>query len=194
MKFLIYLVTIILLIGPSVNARDLRAVRIEKFLQRYEPNSPLLEYTDEIVECADKFDLDYRLYVAISGAESGFGRAYPKSKHNLTGILNGATGFNNIFHNIYYTHKLIGTRHWYKKYRKTKKIEDLVYVYKCVPPFDHYIYNMRFALDGISRVVIDEEKAAKAKRKEKPEQKLIFWNQAEYDKYKNHSKNTLIVR
>ena len=138
----------ILFAGP-VFSKDLRAVKIKNFLSQF-PDSPLHAHIGEILYCADKFGLDYRLYIAIAGAESGFGRRYIRPTHNLTGINSGITSFRSIYENIFKTHELIATRKWYKKYRETKNIKDLVLVYKGKPPYEHYIRNIRFSLDKIS--------------------------------------------
>lgn len=172
--------------AASVSAQDLREVRIQKFLNRY-PDSPLHGHAKEILYCADYFGLDYRLYLAIAGAESGFGRKHPAKTSNFTGICNGGTRFDSVYHNIYYTHKLIATTKWYKKYRQTKDIKDLIYVYKAVPPYDHYIRNMRFTLDMISAMDISKEKedmlTAKAStiREKAQSNILLAWNTTRYD-------------
>jgi len=197
------IVSIALLAGAG-SARDLRAVRIEKFLARYNPTSPLRNKAQEMLYCADIFGLDYRLYLAIAGAESTYGRSFPKYKKNLTGILNGKTKFASIYENIYYTNKLLATGKWYKKFNKTKRIEDFVYIYKGVPPYDHYIRALRFTLDGVSAVSIKNELAAdnlllarlnspaeKAKKRQKQSESLVVWNSIRYDQFEPGKTNTL---
>src|SRR3989339_608426 len=120
---------LIVFIGWSASAKDLRAVKLQKFLDRY-PWSPLRGHEQEILYCADKFGIDYRLYVAISGAESTYGKRYPLGLKNLTGYNSGKTGFNSIYQNIYQTSKLIGEAKYYRKFRATKDLWDLIYVYK----------------------------------------------------------------
>ncbi|MBI5699021.1 glucosaminidase domain-containing protein [Candidatus Saganbacteria bacterium] len=147
----------VIFLASAAAAVDLRAVKIEKFLANYCPESPLRGRGPEMVRYADEFGLDYRLYLAIAGAESGFGRRYPKKKHNLTGILNGETRFRSISDNIRYTNQLIAEGKWYRRYRRTKNLMDLVYIFKGVPPYEHYLRNLRFVLDGISGVSIEKE-------------------------------------
>ncbi|MFH1347727.1 MAG: hypothetical protein ABIH22_03455 [Candidatus Margulisiibacteriota bacterium] len=195
MKKLVLIIIGLILVAGFASAEDLRAVKLKKFLDRYSW-SPLRGHEQEILYCADKFGLDYRLYIAIAGAESSYGKRFPKSKKNLTGYLNGETGFDSIWQNIYETSKLIGTAHYYKKYRKTKDIKDLIYVYKGVPPYDHYYKNMRYALDKITAVSIAEElkeqrtnlarldPASKNLKLGKQEwlQKMFSWIAVRYDK------------
>ena len=159
MKKLVYILIGLLLIAGLAGAKDLRAVKLKKFLDRY-PWSPLRGHEQEILYCADKFGLDYRLYIAIAGAESTYGKRYPEGAKNLTGF--GVYGDNvgqfcSIYQNIYKTHELIATKTYYKKYRETNDIRDLIEVYKGVPPYDHYYNNMRYALDQITAVSIEKE-------------------------------------
>jgi len=188
---------IFLSLASAAGAKDLRAVKLKRFLDRYQ-FSPLRGHEQEILYCADKFGVDYRLYLAISGAESTFGKRFPKTRKNLTGHCNGDTTFQSIYSNIYETSKLIGTRGWYKKYRRTKNIWDLVYVYKGVPPYDHYVKNLRFVMDTITDISVEDvrkeelawlakinspEYQAEVKRKFQ-EAQLANWSARRYDQAK----------
>jgi hypothetical protein len=184
-KSLIVFCALIWLAGVG-SCRDLRAVRLEKFLAYYCPTSPLRGKTEEIVRYADRYSLDYRLYIGIAGAESTWGKKYPKRSYNLTGISNGGARFRSISHNIAFTHATIGTKKWYREYRKTRDIKDLVYVYKGVPPYDRYIRSLRFTFDMINAVPIAEERKARevaiAEMKKQPTY-LLAWNSIRYDQF-----------
>jgi len=190
LKKLILTAFIIFVSFNLASAKDLRAVRLAKFLDSY-PANPLRAHVHEILYCADQFGLDYRLYLALACAESGMGRFCPKYSRNFTGICNGATGFRSIFANIQYTHKLIATEKWYRRYRATRRLEDLVYVYKHVPPFEPYLRTMRYVLNGIASVDIAEEEIVQeaemkqALQKNRTDQKklLMAWNEVRYDRY-----------
>ncbi|MBN2058200.1 MAG: hypothetical protein JW782_05350 [Candidatus Saganbacteria bacterium] len=193
-----------LLATTMVVAKDLRAVKLKKFLDRY-PWSPLRGHEQEILYCADKFGLDYRLYVAIAGAESSYGKRYPLGTKNLTGYNSCKTGFTSIWENIYETSKLIGTTSYYKKFRKTGDIKDLIYVYKGVPPYQHYYENMRYALDQITAVSIEKElaeqravlatKSPGGKLNKQSWQKSIFtWTSVPFHQYGARTKNDLSLR
>lgn len=169
------LIFVIILAGAGA-ARDLRAIKIEKFLSKY-PASPLHGHTDELVNCADHFGLDYRLYAALAGAESTFGRRYPKSNHNLTGVVNGDKRFASIYDNIYKTNELIATGKWYRRYRRTKNIKDLVYVYKGAPPYTHYLKTVRYIFWAIDKMSVESEMLA-ARRNS-----LVAWNAVRYDSF-----------
>jgi hypothetical protein len=178
----LYGALLILLIAISaVSAKDLRAVKISKFLDNY-PANPLRAHVHEILYCADQFGLDYRLYLALACAESGMGRFCPKYSRNFTGIMNGATGFRSIFANIHYTHRLIATGKWYRRYQATRRLADLVYVYKHVPPFEPYLRTMRYVLDGINSVdLAEEKKALEAERKKIMQETIANWSKVRYD-------------
>ncbi|OGC11956.1 hypothetical protein A3K48_05705 [candidate division WOR-1 bacterium RIFOXYA12_FULL_52_29] len=198
---------LIVFIGWSASAKDLRAVKLKRFLGRYQ-FSPLRGHEHEILYCADKFGIDYRLYIAIAGAESTYGKRYPTTRKNLTGHCNGDTSFESIYSNIYKTSQLIGTRDWYKKYRKTKNIWDLVYVYKGVPPYDHYVKNLRYVFDTIASISVEDikkEEAAWLARTNSPEyrvelkkkfqaEELAAWSARRYDKFESGKTITVNIR
>jgi len=151
----VFIIILVVLLMSAAYGVDLRPYKLKRFLDKY-PWSPLRGHEHEIVACADKFGIDYRLYVAIAGAESTYGKRYPKQTKNLTGYNSCDTSFTSIYSNIYETSKLIGTAKYYKRYRQSEDIKDLIYVYKGVPPYDHYFKNLRYALDAISAVSIED--------------------------------------
>ncbi len=172
-KFIAALAALLVLGAGSAQALDLRAIRVEQFLAKY-PDSPLRGHVHEILYCADRFGLDYRLYLGIAGAESTFGRRYPKRNHNLTGVCNGGTRFVSIYDNIYRTHEIIAKGKWYWKYRKTRDLRDLVYVYKGVPPYDRYLRTLRHIFAGIERAPIAQARRTRL---------LTAWSAVPYNKY-----------
>jgi hypothetical protein len=180
-KNIFSILLILVLAAGWAGARDLRPLRLYKFLGRY--RSPLCAHVNEIVYCADKYRIDYRLYVALSGAESGFGRNFPKNSSNFTGIMNGATHFPTIFANIDYTSRLIGQGKWYKTYRRTQKLEDLVYVYKAVPPYERYLRTVRYSLNKINSMdIAEEKKIVDRERKLARMEQLGTWAGVRYDR------------
>jgi hypothetical protein len=177
MRRLIF-IAILLLIAGSAYAKDLRAEKIERFLARYCPTSPLHGRGQEIVRSADHYNLDYRLYLAIAGAESTWGKNPPKrSRYNFTGISNGGAVFRSISHNIKFTHETIATKKWYRRYRKTGKLMDLVYVYKGVPPYDRYNRALRFTMEIVTAMAVPEVKPTVMAKVD------LSWNSIRYDKF-----------
>ncbi len=53
-----------------IKPRDIRAIRLERFLNLQE--SELAGHADLIVDLSDKYGIDYKVPVAISGSESGY--------------------------------------------------------------------------------------------------------------------------
>jgi hypothetical protein len=60
--------------------KDPRVLAMSEFLYNY--NSPMTPYAQVAVEEADKYGLDWRLIIAISGVESAFGNLIPKDSYN----------------------------------------------------------------------------------------------------------------
>jgi hypothetical protein len=59
---------------------DPRVLALRQYLIDY--NSPMYPYAGVFISEADKYGLDWRLLVAISGVESAFGRLIPPGSHN----------------------------------------------------------------------------------------------------------------
>jgi hypothetical protein len=69
------------LFNPSTKkAPDSRTTILKEYLKQY--NSPLVQYAQTFVETADKYNLDWKLVVAISGVESTFGQQIPNDSFN----------------------------------------------------------------------------------------------------------------
>ena len=73
----------ILELSASIGAGDSRAIIVKNYLTRYD--SPLAPYARHLVETADRYQLDYRLLVAIARQESGLCRIIPAGSHNCWG-------------------------------------------------------------------------------------------------------------
>lgn len=73
---------------------DLRPLKLEIFLNHQ--NSQLAKHAQHIVFEADKNQIDWTLFPAIAGVESGFCRAYIASTNNCVGWGGGYIEFQNI--------------------------------------------------------------------------------------------------
>jgi hypothetical protein len=73
---------------------DFRPLKLRNFLAH--KNSLLEKYSFTIVKIADKNQLDYRLFPAIAGVESGFCQAYIVSTNNCVGWGGGYIPFSSI--------------------------------------------------------------------------------------------------
>lgn len=68
------------LMKPVAGPDDNRVKILKEFLKQY--NSPLVEFADSFVESADRYKLDWKLVIAISGVESTFGQQIPYNSYN----------------------------------------------------------------------------------------------------------------
>jgi|GEM_PF-2617586 len=62
---------------------DNRREKVRALLAKY--NSPMVDQADFYVDIADKYNLDWRLLVSISGIESGFGKYLLPNSYNPFG-------------------------------------------------------------------------------------------------------------
>lgn len=67
----------------EIRTEDPRIIAMEKFLLAY--NSPMYPFAKTFVEEADKYGLDWRLVVSVSGVESAFGNLIPQGTNNAWG-------------------------------------------------------------------------------------------------------------
>ncbi|MBI4999187.1 hypothetical protein HZB97_00260 [Candidatus Gottesmanbacteria bacterium] len=75
----------------TVQASDARPELIRQYLEKYK--SPLLPYTDLIVNLSDQYGLDFRLIVSIAQCESNLCKKIPPESYNCWGFQNGTTRF-----------------------------------------------------------------------------------------------------
>jgi len=89
-------------ITSQSSTKEGRAVVMQKFL--LEKNSPLAPHAELIISEADKYGLDWRILVSISGVESRFCKVYPAGTFNGWGWKGGPGGawqqFDNWEHSI----------------------------------------------------------------------------------------------
>jgi len=75
---------------------DARPVMVRKYLEKY--NSPLLPYAKLILSLSEKYQVDFRLPLAIAQCESNVCKKIPEDSFNCWGFENGATKFNSWEH------------------------------------------------------------------------------------------------
>lgn len=77
--------------SAAIQTGDARPVIIEKYLRKHD--SPLLPYVDELLAASEKYEVDYRLIVAIAQCESNLCKKSPPDSYNCWGFENGTTQF-----------------------------------------------------------------------------------------------------
>lgn len=75
---------------------DARPLLIRNYLSKY--HSPLLPYADLIFELSQKYQIDFRLPLAIAQCESNVCKKIPPDSYNCWGFENGATKFTSWEH------------------------------------------------------------------------------------------------
>lgn len=75
----------------SFTTADARPIIIKKYLEKYD--SPLLPYADDLLAASEKYNVDYRLIVAIAQCESNLCKKSPPGSFNCWGFENGDTKF-----------------------------------------------------------------------------------------------------
>ncbi len=96
----------------SLAELDYRKLRLYHFLK--ENNSPLQAYTDDFVEAADVWQIDWRLLPAISGLESGYGKRLVPGSHNGYGWAGGYFYFEDWSESIFYVSRKLRTNYYNK--------------------------------------------------------------------------------
>ena len=92
-----------------VDGHDERVIILNKFLS--DRNSPLSDYSNELISYADEYNLDWRLVAAISGVESGFGKHIPANSYNAYGWANGKYSFSSWGESIEVVSKALRERY-----------------------------------------------------------------------------------
>lgn len=84
-------------VSDKIEAKDARPEIVKKYLEYYE--SPLVPYSEFIVQTSDKYGLDYRLIPAIAQQESNLCKVIPPGSYNCWGWgihSQGTLGFNSF--------------------------------------------------------------------------------------------------
>ncbi|MFH0749291.1 MAG: hypothetical protein V1917_00010 [Candidatus Gottesmanbacteria bacterium] len=113
-------------LAASIEGADARELLLKSFIQKFQPNSPMMPYTASFIETADTYQIDFRLIPAIAMCESNLGSRIPsKDSFNAWGIAvytgqqNGKV-FNDWPHAIDWVGKYIREKYY------NRSITDLV--------------------------------------------------------------------
>jgi hypothetical protein len=121
---------------------DYRIEILRAYLTKH--NSPLAEYADELVESADKYNIDWRLVPAISGVESTFGKRIPYNSFNAYGWANGAYNFKSWEDSIEIVSKTLREKYIDKGAPSISKIAR-----RYAPPSSTWARNVKFFMRKI---------------------------------------------
>jgi len=110
-----------------VDSSDARPVIIKKYLRKHK--SPLLPYSGELLQASEKYNVDYRLIVAIAQCESNLCKKSPEDSYNCWGFENGETKFLSWEQALDQVAKTLREEYFDKGYETPEEI-----MYKYAPP------------------------------------------------------------
>jgi hypothetical protein len=125
-----------------IDNSNYRVNKLKTYLESH--NSPLSEHSYTFVAMADKYNLDWRLVVAISGVESTFGKRIPFNSYNAYGWANGNYNFESWDQSIEVVSKTLR-----EKYidQGATSIDEIAAIY--APPSDTWAWKVRFFMNEI---------------------------------------------
>ncbi len=121
-----------------------RVWRLQKFLSKYE--SPLVNSSTKFIEVSEKYNLDWRILVAISGIESTFGKFIPYGSYNSFGYDNGQARFSSFDESI----DVLGRYLYEMKNRGLESVEKLGPIYT-PPNFRNWIASVNYFMNEIDK-------------------------------------------
>jgi len=130
------------MVNREVVEFDERKIILRKFLEKYD--SPLTYYSDYFIDYADKYGLDWKLVVSISGVESTFGKRIPFNSYNAYGWANGTYVFDSWDESIEVVTKTLKEK-YFDKGLSTPETISRVYA----PPSKTWAKNVRYFMNKI---------------------------------------------
>lgn len=126
---------------------DTRVTKLRAYLAKN--NSPLTDYADEFVKYADKYELDYRFVVSISGVESTFGKHMPFNSYNAYGWASGKYRFTSWDNSIEHVTMSLRTKYIDRGYDTLPEISRIY-----CPPNPLWWTKVKFFMDQIDKTQI----------------------------------------
>lgn len=83
-------------LNQAISTGDARPIIIKNYLAKHK--SPMTPYADLVFQASEKYQLDYRLIVAIAQCESNLCKKIPEGSYNCWGFENGETKFRSWEH------------------------------------------------------------------------------------------------
>jgi len=171
MKKILFIISILILMAlinaPSLRAQnqinpsaqlldnevivDNRQEILRDYFEKF--NSPLADFSDEFINSADAFGLDWRLLPAITGVESTYGKFIPKNSYNAYGWNNGLYHFKSWPDSIWYVSKALKENY---VDRGAKTIDKIARIY--APPSPTWaakVKSIMKKIDGESQFTLD---------------------------------------
>lgn len=115
-------------------------------------DSPLSGYVNDFVVMADRFAIDWRLLPAISGVESGFGKAIPAGSYNAYGWGNGRINFSSWPESIEVVSRALSEKYYQRGLDTPEKIGPI-----WAPPSPDWAGKIRAIMNQIGEVDLAPE-------------------------------------
>src|SRR3989344_2647916 len=142
------------LIEKPASYNDNRTSVLKNYLDQFD--SPLAIHADAFIKSADRYNLDWKLIPAISGAESTFGKRVAFDSHNPFGYAGGYFSFESWEKAIEVEAEMLAV-----KYRDSWGLvtpEEIMPTY--APPSKTWAKNVRFFMNDIAQFESNANKLA----------------------------------
>lgn len=127
-----------------------RTEKLKEFLRQYD--SPLENYSEDFIQTADNYNLDWRLLPAIAGCESTFGQA--SCGFNPFGWGNCSLDFNDYPTAISVVGRTLAESPAYEAWRQDQSLYTLAKIYKTIPPFEKWTSCVNYFMEEIAKVEV----------------------------------------
>lgn len=125
--------------------RDYREQILKNFLEKH--NSPMVDYANDFIYFADKYDIDWRLVPAIAGVESTFGKRIPTNSYNAYGWNNGRYSFDSWTDSIEVVSKALRENYYNKGAVSIDRIAR-----RYAPPSNTWNWKVKYFMNEIDRL------------------------------------------
>lgn len=122
--------------------KDNRLQILKTFLEKY--NSPLAPFTEEFINSADAYGIDWKIIPAITGVESTFGKQIPGGSYNAYGWNNGAWKFKSWPDSIWYVTSQLKTRYIAQELITVEQIGPIY-----APPSKTWAWKVKYFMNQI---------------------------------------------
>lgn len=127
---------------------DTRVQTLRAYLNSHD--SPLADYSSEFISYADKYELDWRFVVAISGVESTFGKRIPTNSYNAYGWANGSYKFSSWEESIEIVNKTLKEKYIDKG---ADSIDEIARIY--APPSKTWSGKVKYFMNKIDPISLE---------------------------------------
>jgi hypothetical protein len=137
-----------LYIFNNLTQYDERPSILKNYLRSHK--SPLAEYSENIINTADKYNINWKLVVAIAGVESTFGKRIPINSYNAYGWANGNFYFKSWEESIETVTKTLRLKYIDRGYDTVEKIAPIY-----APPSSSWAWKVNYFINQINDPLVN---------------------------------------